>query len=367
MRNNQLTLLALIAVLGTAYAAVEYDLIKGVDMTGRSSIPPSSLNQLVDNATVQTNKGMVIIQGTTPDVTLNPRYSRYLWIDNSVPATPTLKAYNGSSWTNALSGTTITSANLADGSVTTAKLGSGAVTAEKILNGAVGSLQIAGSAVTADKIAVGVVSRSHIADGAINTLQITNSAVTADKIADGTITSGKISTVDANTITNLTSLAMPVGTINLTNLPTPLGTNYILLSSYNSLSWTQAPLADIIYAGVTETNSGTVGGIVIQKPHSLGRMPYYYRAVFQVTNSIQGYVDGDELDLNSFNWSNVTYRVSFFASSCTATSVTIRADANFYFPGTPRIVVPHGTTGTEALVGGNTFPTNFGQFKFYVR
>lgn len=353
---------------GLVYSAVEYDFRKGIDFTGRGSTSAAMFNQLVDNATLSTNKGLVIVSPTEPDILNNSRYTNFLWVDTSVAGFPTLKFYNGTTWTNSLIGATITTTNLADGAVTTAKLASGAVSSDKVLSGAIGSLQLGGSSVTGDKIAVGVVSRQHIADGSINTDQLTNSSVTAAKIADATITSGKIATIDAGTITNLSSYTLSQSSVlGFTNLPAAGGTNYVLISGVSSLNWTTAPLAQIVYAEVTETNSGTANGMILQKPHSLGRNPYFYRVAFEVTNSIAGYQIGDELTLDNFTWANGTYRYPFLHASCNSTSVSIRADGTYFYPGAAFIYVPNWTNGSEFQVGGSRFPTNFGRFKFYVQ
>lgn len=365
--------LFLLLVASSAIGAETYnDFIKGVDFTGRSAFSPTSFNQLVDNARLNTNRGMVIVRSTQPDQATDPRFTNFIWIDISLSGFPILKVWNGSVWTNSYISSLLTTTNLADGSVTTPKLASGAVSADKILNGAVGSLQLAGSAVTADKIAVGIINRSHLSDNLISTVQITNSAVTGAKIADGTITSDKISTINASTITNIATYALPQTNIDIGKLPQPSynSSNYTLITGPNSLTWTTAPIAEVIYhypwAGTFRHQLGYLGS----ESHALGRKPFIHSVVFEFTNSFYGNEVGDEVSLSSLVISNasVTTRVYPINYSLTATSVSIRCDTQFWTNGTAnRWFCNNGTNGSETVMGGIFFPTNLGRFKFYLR
>jgi len=356
----------------SVFGAESYnDLVKGVDFTGRSALSPTALNQLVDNARFNTNRGIVLMQPTQPDTVTNPRFTNFIWLDNSTAGLIQLKVYNGSSWTNVYLGSILTETNIADGAITTPKLASGAVSAEKILNGAVGSLQIAGSGVTADKIAVGVVNRSHLSDNLISTAQITNSAVTGAKIADGTLTSEKITTVNAVAITNLSDYVLSLNSnLSITKLPQPSGnnSNYTLITGPNSLTWTTAPIAEVItlypWAG---TYHGGVG-YNQTATHALGRKPLLISAVFEITNTIHGYTPGEEINLTSLSVSNgTTARFQPFGYGFTATGITLRCDHQFWSNGASPWVLLNATNGTETKVGGVFFPTNLGAFKFYIR
>ena len=87
--------LFLLFVACTAFGAENYnDLIKGVDFTGRSALSPTALNQLVDNARLNTNRGIILLQPTQPDHITNPRFTNFVWLDNSTPGLFHLKVYN---------------------------------------------------------------------------------------------------------------------------------------------------------------------------------------------------------------------------------------------------------------------------------
>jgi hypothetical protein len=350
--------------LAAATAAVEKDLRKGVDFTGRTAFTGTAANQLVDNATLNTNRGLLLRQVYTPDLANNPRQTNYLWIDDTIPGAPVLKVWNGTTWTNSLSSTIITTANIADGSVTSVKLGLGAVTTERINSGAVGSIQLANGAVTTDKYSDASITRPKLVDGVIDSTKLTNGAVLAANIADATITSGKISTIDAVTITNLSNYVnLKNAQIGYTNLPAA-SANQALRTGISDGTWTNVPISTIVYIDMANTNMG-VAGVIANMPHSLGRVPYNWSAVYEITNAAIGYNIGDEFALDTFVHTNVLYRVQILHASVTATSVVIRADSSYY-NATNNVNVPHGTVGSEYRI----FPTtiyNWGRVKFYLQ
>lgn len=366
--------LFLLFVACTAFGAENYnDLIKGVDFAGRSALSPTALNQLVDNARLNTNRGIILLQPTQPDHITNPRFTNFVWLDNSTPGLVQLKVYNGSSWTNVYLGSILTETNLADGAVTTPKLASGAVSAEKILNGAVGSLQLAGSGVTADKIAVGVVNRSHLSDNLIGTAQITNSAVTGAKIADGTIGSEKIASVNAYVITNLSSYALPQTNLDIGMLPQPSynNSNYTLITLPNSLTWTTAPIAEVVYMYPHNGTFFPALGYIDSIPHRLGRRPMLVSPMFEITNEATGslaYQAGEEIPLAMMAWTNAAYRITPMQLSFNATGIIFRCDQSYWTnPSTASWVLPNGTNGSDTKIGGHRFPTNLGRIKIYLR
>lgn len=76
---------------------LQYDLDPGFDLTTVNPASASQVLQAINLAAPKTNIGFVIYGSTTPDVTNNPRFARYLWIDTSTigastQATP--KYYN---------------------------------------------------------------------------------------------------------------------------------------------------------------------------------------------------------------------------------------------------------------------------------
>jgi len=81
--------------------ASQYDLLAGLDITSLSSVTQAQLLQMVNQASPLPNIGGVIYQAATtsgtefvegangaPDVTNNPRFARYLWLNTYGGATP---------------------------------------------------------------------------------------------------------------------------------------------------------------------------------------------------------------------------------------------------------------------------------------
>ncbi len=181
--------------------AVEFDLLKGVDLTLTNSITQSLLNQLVDLGTISaTNKGGIIRKfglggGQWPSVTDNPRYTNFIWLDMDTTP-PTLKTYVKTGiavdvYTNWVPGTiapgSITSTELANNSVNSDKLQTNAVQFYHLTNNAVISSKINDQAVIAGKIAPNGVISGNIAFGAVNGGSISNNSITFSNIAANTI------------------------------------------------------------------------------------------------------------------------------------------------------------------------------------
>lgn len=112
--------------------STQYDFNPGIDISGLSSVTQAQLLQMVSQLAPLSNIGGVIVMSGAgsahPDVTNNPRFARYLWIDTQSLPTTLLKMYDGSGDTYAAWVTT----TIADNSITAAKLANYAVS---ILNG----------------------------------------------------------------------------------------------------------------------------------------------------------------------------------------------------------------------------------------
>lgn len=171
----------------SCFAASEFDLRKGIDITGLTNITASQLNQLVDAGLISaTNKGGILRRsglggGYWPDVTSNPRYTNFLWSDTyTVPAT--LKTYvpTGDAYTNWIpigAGATIT-----PGSITSAQLAANAVQTTNIAN----------NAVTGAKINAGAIDNTHLQNGSVSNANIADLTIQSGKIANGGILSTNI-------------------------------------------------------------------------------------------------------------------------------------------------------------------------------
>jgi len=222
------------------------DLVKGVDMTARATITQAALNQLVDNATVATNKGLIIWTNNTPSVAADPKLVRYIWLDSSVYP-PAIKTYdtNTSTWVASTIGTgSVGTAQLADGAVSTVKIANSAVDNSKLADDSVTSAKIVDGTIIAGDLAANSVINSKIAAGSVNgtslgTNVILNSHLTAGLIYPSNIASGVVftnlgansiynSNLTANIIQNTNLAASSVANTNLMSssvLFTNLGTN----------------------------------------------------------------------------------------------------------------------------------------------
>lgn len=221
--KNLILLSLLIPV--TLFGAVEYDTKKGVDLTRTNVVTATLLNQLVDAGTIgATNKGAVIRRsgggGTYwPDVTLNGRYTNFLWLDTyTTPAT--LKQYVccGDVYTNWVASTvtpnSITAAEILNYTITEPKMATNSVNQYALQDSAVTANKIAGNSIIAGKIGPAAVILGNYAFGSIVGGNITNNTITSTNLADGAVTREKLgaSVVDNTRLTN-----DAVFTANITN------------------------------------------------------------------------------------------------------------------------------------------------------
>lgn len=222
-------LLTLLAACTIANASTnEFDIIKGVDLTGYTNITVSLLNQLVDRARSATNKGMIYVGVSAPDTTNNPRYSNFLWLDIGFTP-PKIKVYTLQS--NSWNEQTVTNSTVSDGAITTAKLAALAVTDPKIasdaviertiLNGVVTSNKLAANSVTTDKILSFSVTSTIIATNGVTTPAITDAAVTRAKIATDAVGGGVVSNYGIDVLKIATNAVLGYAISN-----TVIGTNH---------------------------------------------------------------------------------------------------------------------------------------------
>lgn len=243
-------------------AAVEYDVQKAIDLTSTNYITAALLNQLVDTARISsTNKGIIIRRSGAggsywPDVTLNPRYTNFLWLDMyTSPAA--LKQYvccgdvysnwvstvvtPGSITTTEILDYTITDADLATNSVSDFALKASSVSGNKIAdngilagklslasvilgNYAFGSIvggNITNNTITKTNLADGAVTRDKIENNAIGSMQISNNVVLNQHLSNGVVQGTNIAsgTITSNNIANNTINTNQLGTNIFINLP----------------------------------------------------------------------------------------------------------------------------------------------------
>lgn len=367
-------LLLLIGLPALGLAAVEYDFRKGIDLTGKSAATGAHYNQLVDNATLNGGRGLVLVTNGTPNTTDNPRYTNYLWVDTSIAGSPTLKFYvAGIGWTNSLVGATITETNIANNAITTAKIANGAVTSDKITSGSVGNLQLGGSAVTTDKIAVGAIARGVIADGAVGTDQITNSAVTTAKIAASAVTSDKISTVDWLTVTNISQTVNLYPLLSLTNWTVNAGSNNVLFSSGVGTNAVFKPMFETVNLDSPDQPVDLGSGYAFTATHNLGYTPGYVRPVLVFNTAVHGYQVGEEVTLAGFfTRSNASAGYSFplfNTIKATATNVSVYMDYKHLTNATTGsgVYFYSGTGSWNTNIFNLTNVAQWGTYKVYLR
>lgn len=73
--------------------SAQLDLISGNDLSALSSVTQEDLMQAINKIAPLSNIGLIVASATRPDITNNPRFIRYGWLDISTPSTPVLKAY----------------------------------------------------------------------------------------------------------------------------------------------------------------------------------------------------------------------------------------------------------------------------------
>lgn len=169
------------------------DFEKGIDLSTKTAVTGAMLNQLVDNATVRTNRGIIIATNNVPDVVSNPRLKNYLWLDTRFDP-PVLRTYSESlGWITAtIPINSVNTYSITNYAITEPKIADGAVGTRAITNNAVTTEKIMDRSITSTKIVVSGVQRENIADGAIDGNKLTNNAVNTQHIVDGSITSSKI-------------------------------------------------------------------------------------------------------------------------------------------------------------------------------
>lgn len=296
-----LTPVALVAAAYSLVAANDPDLSKGIDLTGRSTVTPSQLNQLVDAGQLRTNRAAFLLTNSDPDVVSYPRYTNWVWLDqSSIPFV--LKTWNANSnaWIAVSFGTNaITTAQIGDGQITTDKIANGAVTtdklgdnsvseakiiagqvtASKMANNAITTLSITNGAVTSDKIAVNGVITTNITDGAVTSNKLASASVTADKLAPGAVAA---STITDGSITGIKIANETIGTTNI--IDGAVSTNKISFGMWLSTNQTAA----IPAAGSAATFT-----------HTFPAQPQCVRVVLICTTTDLAYSVGDEIAIEN--------------------------------------------------------------------
>lgn len=105
-------------------AVSEQDIIPGYDPTAQASVTAAQLYQMVAEAGLNTDKGIIILSNDTPDTATYPKFKKYLWVKPSENG-KIIRAWNEgtASWeAQTLGAGAVGTTELADNSVTLAKL-----------------------------------------------------------------------------------------------------------------------------------------------------------------------------------------------------------------------------------------------------
>jgi len=339
----------------------QYDFQAGFDISGLASVTQTQLMQMVNQIAPLTNIGGVIIMSGAssahPDVTNNPRFARYIWIDNQDTDVPVLKLYDGSGDTYAawVSGT------VADGSITTAKLAQYAVTllasdeastnvayrhdaaadvtkANYLLrldsNGRYVEIASLATVMTNYQLLPNQIAVGSASDGQV--LMYTTAAGVAgwatlavsSLISAGSITLDKLATGTANYLMRAGSAGVPEFVVNNDLTATLFANHSIRLIT---LDVTGATTKDRIYFNGTSwvrytpfygAGSGTTLPAVSgtsSAAHALGVVPRNFNLLLVANGADNGYATGDAL-----NCSNIFARI---AGPLYTPAISVYADA----------------------------------------
>lgn len=328
MKTTTKLLLGIIVACGINLHGAEQELQKGVDFTGLTGFTPATLNQLVDNAVPGTNRGFVLIKGTTPDTATYPRFTNYLWLD--ISALPyTLKSYQTGSWVAATVGAdAITTAMLQNGSVTGVKIASTTITTTNVANNAITDIKIQDGAITALKYANASITTGAISNNTISTALILDNAITTAKIQDAAVTGAKIASgaisnshLAANSVFN-TNLA--VNAVANTNLQT----GAVQATNITDGVISRAKLSFSLYTNNTPAAvSLPAQGATATIAHGLAGAPQITRVVMRCTSTDVGWASGDEVEVWAFT-DNSAANETVFAVYVDATNVNILRDGD---------------------------------------
>ncbi len=329
--------------------AADPDFVKGFDFTGQTSVTGAKLNQLVDNGYIGATRGLVIYGATTPNVGLEPKLARYIWLNTGttppIPkiwnatlslwvnitadaAIPALSIYTGAIQANAVTATqlgdnSVTSAKLAANSVITDKIAANAITNTHIINLGIQGAKLADLTVTSGKIAGSAITGDKIAANAVSLVNLTNGfALPGANIAPATITSANISGGGIS----LTNIAFAGAVANSTLM---VNSNATALEYSNQQTIFRSPQYSI-------NTAAPLNVITSDVTHNLGGAPdlvkvFIVRTGTTATGSTDlGYNTGDIVPAENGVYDSSSYQ-SPFAVTFNSTVVSVyRESGSFY-------------------------------------
>lgn len=208
------------------------DLVKGYDFTGSSSVTAAKLNQLVDNATPATYRGLVFYTNQAPSAS----YYKYLWLDPSTTI-PGLKVYstNGGGWSNIVASVSfsqnsiapgvlqqnaVSTTNIVDSGISTIKIAAGAVTSSKLGLQAVDATNIVNNTITSTQVATNGLATANYADASVTATKLAAGSVGTSNLQSGFLLYG--TNIAAGTVTGANIAGATIAPTNLATAPTAL-------------------------------------------------------------------------------------------------------------------------------------------------
>lgn len=310
--------------------AADPDFVKGFDFTGQTSLSAAKLNQLVDNGYIGATRGLVIYSATTPNVGLEPKLARYIWL-NTGTTPPIPKIWNAtlSLWVNITADAAITASSIYTGAIQ-----ANAVTSTQLGDNSVISAKLAANSVITDKIAANAITNTHIINLGIQGAKLADLTVTSGKIAPSAITGDKIAAnaVSVANLTNgfaltganiapatITSANVAAGGIALTNITLTgavAGSSLVVNAAATALEYSneQTIYRSPLYTINTTAPLNVISGEVV---HNLGGSPDIVR-VFIVRTGVTaagstdlGYNTGDIVPAEYGVYENQSFQSPF--------------------------------------------------------
>jgi hypothetical protein len=366
--------------------------VEGIDPSATFGGYASVLLQLIRQAQPSSTYGMILFDTTAPDVTgANAWRKRCIWIDLTVPGTPTVNVYKeGGSpgWANVQSvipNNTITTAMIQNAAVTLAKLSVSGGTANQLIrvNGtgtafefvSLASLVTAGSIPVGSLITTGIpagqlrfagvvgpnVATWYDAQQIINALA--NASIGSDLIGPAPITSARskmLTTRTADTFATWRYFEPNVDILNDTMNGSKLQANtvgperivstgipdgYLLSKVAGVPDWIPAPTANYVnkYTS-TATALPAAGSAVTPLTHGLGGQPLMIRGVLVCVTTDLNYVAGDEVDIQAAFTSSGNNEFPVFNLYSTATQIKCVRSSH------AGLKLNNATTGTDTAI-----------------
>ena len=367
--------------------------VEGIDPSATFGGYASVLLQLIRQAQPSSTYGMILFDTTAPDVTgANAWRKRCIWIDLTVPGTPTVNVYKeGGSpgWANVQSvipNNTITTAMIQNAAVTLAKLSVSGGTANQLIrvNGTATAFEFVSlaSLVTAGSILPSAISGVAVPAGTTRFLGNYNVGTTTWFSAQAIIEEVPVGIIDATQIAPSTTAAARSRFITTRTADTYGNWRYfepnvdILTGAMNGnrLTDNTVTVAKIVPSTVEGALLSVVGGVadwipappvvtaftstvattvtqgipVVGTPttlaHSLAAVPISYRVTLYCQTGDGNYNNGDEIEASNINAGSAGDWYNVFNFLVTSTNVVVSRFAG------GNITVLNKTTGANHTI-----------------